>query len=76
MPQLTLVPFKCRFEVACADGTVSGSQGEFCAFEFPGCDGCPKALSAINTVRRSEDPMKSAAWRGWATALAGPKPSF
>jgi hypothetical protein len=64
MVQLTTVPFKCRFEIASADGTASGAQGEFCAFEFPGCRGCKFALHAIKTIKAMEDPMKSTAWRG------------
>ena len=43
---------------------VSGSQGEFCAFEFPGCRGCKFSLHAIKTVRAREDPVRSLAWRG------------
>lgn len=63
MVQLTTVPFKCRFEIASADGTASGAQGEFCAFEFPGCRGCKFALHAIKTIKATEDPMKSEASR-------------
>jgi hypothetical protein len=64
MNQLTLVPFRCRFETASVDVTASGSQGEFCAFEFPGCLGCRYDLHAIKTAA-FEDPMKSTVWRGW-----------
>jgi hypothetical protein len=46
------------------DGTANGAQGGFCAFEFPGCEGCQYALHAIKTVNAFEDPMKSAAWCG------------
>jgi hypothetical protein len=65
MNQLTLVPFRCRFETPSADGTASGSQGEFCAFEFPGCEGCQYDLHAMKAAKPLEDPMKSNAWRGW-----------
>jgi hypothetical protein len=68
MVQLTTVPFKCRFEIASADGTASGAQGEFCAFEFPGCRGCKFALHAIKTIKATEVPMKSEALRAWASA--------
>jgi hypothetical protein len=64
MAQLAMAPFKCRFEMTSADGTVSGSQGEFCAFEFPGCRGGKFALHAIKTVRTPVDPMKSPSWLG------------
>jgi hypothetical protein len=76
MVQLTTVPFKCRFEIASADGTASGAQGEFCAFEFPGCRGCKFALHAIKTIKATEDPMKSETLRAWAGAGFRPKKSF
>jgi hypothetical protein len=34
-------------------------------FDFPGCEGCPKALHTVRTVGSSEDLMKSMVWRGW-----------
>jgi hypothetical protein len=43
----------------------ASSSGEFCVFEFPGCEGCPNALHAVQTVASSEDPMKSTALREW-----------
>jgi hypothetical protein len=64
MAQLATVPFRCRFEMPSADGEVSGSQGELCVFEFPGCRGCKFSLHAIKTVRAAEDPMRSFAWPG------------
>jgi hypothetical protein len=63
MAQLVEVPFRCRFEMPSADGKFTGSQGDFCAFEFPGCRGCIFELHAIKTLSASEDPMKSLAWR-------------
>jgi hypothetical protein len=71
MKQLTLVPFRCRFETASADVTASGSQGEFCAFEFPGCEGCQYDLHAIKTAA-FENPMKFGADR----SLVRPANSF
>ena len=56
------VHVRCRFEMTGADAP---SGGEFCLFEFPGCDGCPNALRAVKTVARSEDPMKSKVLREW-----------
>src|SRR5512140_2373227 len=76
MVQLTTVPFRCRFEITSADGTASGAQGEFCAFEFPGCRGCKFALHAIKTIEATEDPMKSEGLRAWAGAGFRPKESF
>jgi hypothetical protein len=49
---------------------------EFCAFELPGCEGCPKAMHVIKTVGSSEDPMKSMAWSGWIAGASRPKSSF
>ena len=72
MNQLTLVPFRCRFETASVDVTASGSQGEFCAFEFPGCLGCRYDLHAIKTAA-FEDPMKSTVWRGWISGASRSK---
>jgi hypothetical protein len=38
------------------------SSGEFCVFEFPGCEEFPNALHAMDTVGSSKDPMKSKVW--------------
>jgi len=59
-------PFSCRIE------SVLGGRAkdEFCAFEFPWCEDCPKALPG-KRVAKSDDPMKSAIWRGWINGLAG-----
>jgi hypothetical protein len=66
MAQLTTVPFRCRFDIASSDaGYVCGSQGEFCAFEFPGCEGCKFAVHAIRSVKAIEDPMRSVVWSGY-----------
>jgi hypothetical protein len=51
---------RCRFEMAAAGAP---SIGEFCAFEFPGCEGCPNSLHAVKTIVRSEDPLKLKIWR-------------
>jgi len=63
--QPTLV--RCRFEMTAADAPPSG---EFCVFEFPGCEGCPNALHAVKTVGSSEDPMKSKVLREWIAHAA------
>jgi hypothetical protein len=52
------------------------SSHEFCAFDLPGCEGCPKALHTARTVGSSEDPMKSEALRAWVAALPAPKSGF
>jgi hypothetical protein len=60
--QVESVKLRCRFEMTAADAP---SSDEFCAFEFPGCERCPKVLPTVRTVGSSEDPMKSTVWRGW-----------
>ncbi len=52
----------CRFAMTAAP---AHSGHEFCVFEFPGCDGCPKAVHFIKTVGSAEDPMKSMALSEW-----------
>lgn len=59
---------RCRFEMTAADAPFSH---EFCLFDLPGCEGCPKAMHLIMTVQSTEDPMKSTAWSGW---IAGASP--
>lgn len=63
---LIQAPFSCQ--IASEPGVCA--KNEFCAFEFPWCEGCPKALLGT-PVARSDDPMKSAIWRGWINGLAG-----
>ena len=48
------------------------SSHEFCAFEFPGCEGCPNAMHFIKTIVSSEDPMKSMVW-SWMVGASRPK---
>ncbi len=60
---------RCRFETTVVDAS---SSGEFCAFEFPGCEGCPNAMHAVKTVGGSEDPMKSKVWREWIAHASRP----
>jgi hypothetical protein len=65
MAQLTIVPCRCSFDIASSEpGIVSGYQGEFCAFEFPGCRGCKYAVHPIQSVKVTEDPMLSITWSG------------
>jgi hypothetical protein len=60
--QRSAVSALCRFTMT-ADAYLSH---EFCAFELPGCEGCPNAVHFQKTVRCSEgDPMKSKVWSGW-----------
>ena len=61
---------RCRFEITAAD---AHSRHELCVFEFPGCEGCPKAMHVIKTAGSSEDPMRSIAWSGWIAGVTRPK---
>jgi hypothetical protein len=61
------VPVRCRFAMTAAD---AASSHEFCVFEFPGCEGCPKAMNVFKAVGSSDDPMKSMVWRGWIAGVS------
>jgi hypothetical protein len=66
--QVQPIGFRCRFETAAAD---SPPSHEFCVFDFPCCEACPKAQ--LQRVRGSEDPMKSEVWHAWIARLTRPK---
>jgi hypothetical protein len=66
MTQLTIAPFRCRFDTASSEaGIVSGPQGGLCAFEVPGCRGCKFAVRANRSVETTEDPLLSMIWNGY-----------
>ena len=44
-------------------------EDEFCAYDFPCCEGCPKLKGGKASA--AEDPMKSIIWRGWINGIAG-----
>jgi hypothetical protein len=71
--QVQPVKLRCRFEMTAADAP---SGYDFCVFDFPGCEGCPKAQHIVRMVGSSEDPMKSETLRAWAARLSRPKDSF
>src|SRR5450631_3575123 len=62
-------PFVCRFEAASPGGKVGDSYRDFCAFEFPGCSGCPLASHTLARVATTEDPLKV-----WGQLPASSKP--
>jgi len=66
MAQIIPTPLSCRF--AAIPGIC---EGEFCAYDFPACEGCPKAH--LRQVARLDDPMKSVIWRGWINGIVGIK---
>jgi hypothetical protein len=57
-------PFSCRIAAV----TDVCFQDEFCAFDFPWCEGCPK--SQVGKVLAPEDPMKSTIWQGWINGIS------
>ena len=69
--QVQATKLRCRFEMTATDAP---SSYEFCVFDFPGCEGCPKAPHTVRTVGSSEDPMKSEALRAWAARGLLPSP--
>ena len=71
--QVQPIKLRCRFEMTAADAP---SSHEFYVFDFPGCEGCPKALHTVRTVGSSEDPMKSEALRTWVARASRPKKWF
>ncbi|QDM15489.1 hypothetical protein FNL55_05575 [Tardiphaga sp. vice352] len=58
-------PFACRIKSVVGE-CLPGE--EFCAFEFPWCEGCPKSL--VEKVRALEDPIKSGIWHGWINGIS------
>jgi hypothetical protein len=67
------VPLRCHFDMTAAD---AASSHEFCVFEFPGCEGCPRASHVLKALGSPEDPIKSIVWRGWFRAFPLQKVEF
>jgi hypothetical protein len=61
MPQIEIEPVKCRLGKMSADGTSGASCHEFCLFEFPGCAGCPYAVSEKLLQLLADEEAKSIA---------------
>jgi hypothetical protein len=64
MLQSEQVPVQCRLANIAAD-VKSSSHIDFCAFEFPRCDGCPNESGSVSTLKSVEDPMNSVVVSGW-----------
>jgi hypothetical protein len=58
-------PFSCRLKEPAGD-CLPGE--EFCGFEFPWCEGCPKSVA--RKARALEDPMKAYVWQGWINGIS------
>lgn len=67
MGQIITAPVSCRFAALGANAC----EGEFCAYDFPACESCPR--STANKLPKLEDPMKSLIWCGWINGIAGLK---
>jgi hypothetical protein len=64
--------FACPFASAWGYDTIDDAGDAFCAFEFPACRGCPKAMNEAKAAGGFDDPMKSKAWRDLAGLPLGP----
>jgi hypothetical protein len=65
MPQSKQVPVQCRLTNVATDVKSSVGDIDFCAFEFPRCDGCPNESGSVATLKSVEDPMNSVVVSGW-----------
>jgi hypothetical protein len=66
MTQFEELPFECR--VASVDMKPGFSHFDFCAFEFPCCEGCQNAGGSGDAFDLVEDPTKPAVLGGWLYA--------
>jgi hypothetical protein len=62
-------PNKSRFNVDYRmfrpDVEAGGTHIDFCAFEFPGCDGCPSVSGSVTAFGTIDDPMRSKVLLDW-----------
>jgi hypothetical protein len=65
MPQSEQVLVQCRLTNVPAGPKFSLGDLDFCAFEFPRCDGCPNESGLVSRLKWAEDPINSAAVSGW-----------
>jgi hypothetical protein len=65
MPQSEHTPVQCRLANVSADVKSSLGHIDFCAFEFPRCEGCPNESGSVSTLKSVEDPMNSMVVSGW-----------
>jgi len=63
MPQPQSLEDQCQLLQGMASGQPCDFNRELCAFEFPGCLGCPLAPRKVTPLEI--DPMKSEVLNGW-----------
>lgn len=73
MSQPEQVAIQCRLPNVSADVKADGiSNFNFCAFEFPRCDGCPSVSGPVAAFRNTDDPMMSGILGDWLNGLHAP----
>lgn len=65
MAQSEHVSVQCRLPNVFADVKAGGAHFDFCAFEFPGCDGCPSTSGPVTAFGPIDDPMRSEVLLDW-----------
>ena len=70
MTQITRAPFNCHLDTLLVRGADGETNDDLCAFEFPWCEGCPKAWNPKK--QRNNDPVKCAVWDGWIKGVVAP----
>ena len=63
-------PFSCHLDTLKVRGADSETNDDLCAFEFPWCEGCPKASDPKKPL--NDDPVKVAIWDGWIKGVVAP----
>jgi hypothetical protein len=59
------LPFFCPLHGRPSSNVSSMSCAETCAFENPGCAGCPERADGAAALLGTDDPFKSSITDGW-----------
>ena len=70
MTQIPRAPFSCQLDTLAVCGANGAPNDDLCAFEFPWCEGCPKAWNPKK--EGNHDPVKAAVWGGWIKGVVVP----
>lgn len=70
MKQALPILFKCHLDALSPCGSDDVTNDDLCAFEFPWCEGCPKAWNPKRL--RKDDPLKAAVWAAWIKGVRSP----
>jgi hypothetical protein len=65
MSQSEQVSVQCRLTNFLVDVKAGGARFDFCAFEFPRCDGCPSVSGSVTAFETIDDPMRSGVLGDW-----------